>query len=323
VEVKPRVEPRDYKGLEVVRRPAAVGEALLEEELGKLREATSRLEPVEREARDGDYALVDHEATAEGQPFEGGKAEGVTVRVAEGDFFAGFFPQLAGKRVGETEVVEISFPADFRLEALRGKRGRFVVTLRELREKRTPDLDDAFARSMKAPGVETLDQLRADLRRRLEERERARERAELHDGLVKAALARNEFEVPPALVERAIDALLEGASERFARQGIDLRQLDLDAARLRAGLREQALTQVRGALLLEAVAEAEKIDPSEPDLEAEVARIAAEGGVAVEKLRPQLRSEKARAALRNKVREDQVLAFLASHAKISDGEGPK
>jgi trigger factor len=176
---------------------------------------------------------------------------------------------------------------------------------------------------MAAPGVETLEQLRADLRRRMEERERARATAELHDALVRAALARNDFEVPPAMVERVIDSLLEGAAQRFARQGIDLRQLDLDGARLRAGLREKALLQVRGALLLEAVAEAEKIEPSEADLEAEVTRVAAEAGVPVEKIRPQLRSAESRATLRNRVREDQVLAFLAAHAKITDGEGPR
>jgi len=241
----------------------------------------------------------------------------VTVRVAEGDFFAGFMPQLAGHRVGETVVVEHGVPADFRAEVLRGKRTRFEVTIRALRERRTPPLDDAFAKGM-GPGIETLEQLRADLRRRMEERERERERNETHDALVKAALARNDFEVPPALVERAVDSMLEGAAQRFARQGIDMSQLGMDVARLRADLREQALMQVRGALLLEAVAEAERLEPSEDDLEAEIARAAEASGISVEKLRPQLRGAEARATLRNKVRDDQVLAFLASHAKIDD-----
>ena len=320
VEVKPRLEPRDYKGLEVKRRPAAVTDAMVEDELLRLQEAFSRLAPVEGrdEAREGDYALVDHEGTVEGRPFEGGKAEGVTVRVAAGDFFAGFFPQLAGLRVGETREVEQAFPVDFRVEELRNKVARFRVALRGLRIREVPALDDAFAKTLRAPGIETLEQLRADLRKKLEERERQRERSEIHDALVRAALARNDFEVPPALVERAIDSMLEGAAQRFARQGLDLRQMELDIARLRGDLREQALLQVRGALLLEAVAGAEKIEPSEADLESEVARIAAESGVPVEKVRPQLHSAESRAALRNRVREDQVLAFLAAHAKIED-----
>jgi trigger factor len=324
VEVKPRLEPRDYKGLEVKRRPAAVGDRMVDDELLRLQEAFSKLVPAEGrdEAREGDYALVDHEGTVEGRPFEGGKAEGVTVRVQAGDFFAGFFPQLAGLRIGETREIEQAFPAAFRVEDLRNKVARFRVTLRGLQVREVPALDDAFARGLGAPGVETLEQLRADLRKKLDERERQRERSETNDALVKAALARNDFEVPPALVERAIDSMLEGAAQRFARQGLDMRQMELDIARLRGDLREQALLQVRGALLLEAVAEAEKIEPSDGDLEAEIARIAAENGVPVEKLRPQLRGAESRAALRNRVREDQVLAFLAAHAKIEDAPAP-
>ncbi len=321
VEVKPRLHPKDYKGLQVTRKPAAVSDAQVDEELARLADAFAELVPVEgrEQVRDGDYAVVDHQGTADGQPFEGGAAQGVTVRVAPGDFFAGFFPQLAGAAVGGTVAVEQTFPADFRVAVLRGRTARFTVTVKALRERRVPALDDAFVKSMKVPGAETLEQLRADLRRRMEERERQRAQSELNDALVKAALTANDFEVPPALVERTIDSLLEGATRRFARQGIDMSQLGMDLARLRADLREQALLQVRGALLLEAVAEAEKIEPSPEDVEREIERIAAEAHAPVEKVRPQMRSAEAAATLRNKVREDQVLAFLASHAKIADG----
>jgi len=323
VQVKPKLSPRDYKGLEVSRRPAQVTDEMVEKELTALRDAVSRLQPVEGRdlAEEGDYAVIDHEGTADGAPFDGSKAEGVTVRVAQGDFFAGFFPQLAGLKVGEQRVIEQAVPADFRAEALRNKTARFTVTLKALQTRNVPPLDDAFAKDFGLPGIETLEQLRADLRGKVEAREKQRERSELNDGLVKAALARNDFEVPPALVERAIDTMLEGAAQRFARQGLDIRQMDLDVARLRGDMREQALLQVRGALLLEAVAEAEKIEPGEAELEAEIARLAAENGLPVDKLRPQLRSAESRAALSNRVREDQVLAFLASHAKIADAPG--
>lgn len=320
VEVKPELQPRDYKELEVSRRPAQVTDEMVTKELEALQESLSRLQPVEGRdaAAQGDYAVIDHVGTVEGEPFEGGKAEGVTVRVEEGDFFAGFFPQLAGLQVGQSREVEQPFPADFRVEALRGKTGRFAVTLRALQVRHVPALDDAFAKELGAPGVEDLASLKADLRRRIEVREKQREKGEIHDAIVKAALARNDFEVPPALVERAIDSMLEGAAQRFARQGLDMRQMELDVARLRGDLREQALLQVRGALLLEAVADAEKIEPSEADIEAEIGRIAEENHIPLEKLRPQLRSAESRAALRNRLREDQVLAFLATHAKIID-----
>src|SRR5207244_2140241 len=138
----------------------------------------------------------------------------------------------------------------------------------------------------------------------------------LRDALIRAALARNDFEVPPSLVERAIDALLEGAVDRFARHGLDVQDLNLDVARIRADLREQALFRVKAALLLEAVADAEKIEVSAADVDAEIARVAGELGARAAKVRQQMSSNEARAALKNRIREDKALAFLSSHANL-------
>ncbi len=318
VEVKPRLEPKDYRGLEVAWRPPEVTDAMVSDELTRVQQSLAHLVPVEGrfEAQEGDYAVVDHDAGVGGQPFEGGKAEGVTVQVKAGDFFAGFMPQLAGKKLGEVVEHEQGFPADFRVEALRNKVARFRVTLRSLKTRHVPSLDDELAKDLGIPGVETLEQLRARIRSDLEKREKRRAETEKRDALVKAALAKNDFEVPPALVERSIDAMLEGAMERFARQGIDVRQLELDVPRLRADLREQALLQVKGALLLEAIADAEKIEVTDEELQAEVARIADEMGAPLAKVQQQFRGADARGALRNRVREDKALAFLSSSANV-------
>jgi trigger factor len=190
------------------------------------------------------------------------------------------------------------------------------VTLQGLKARQLPSLDDALAKDLGIEGVETLDALRARVRSDLEKRERKRADSELKDALVKGALEKNEFEVPPALVERAIDGMIEGAAERFARQGIDLRRLELDMSRMRADLREQALLQVRGALLLEAIADAEKVDVTEEDLQAETARIAEELGMPLAKVQQQTRSAEAREALRNRIREEKALSVLSSSANI-------
>jgi trigger factor len=190
------------------------------------------------------------------------------------------------------------------------------VTLKGLKRREVPSLDDAFVKELGVEGVETLEQLRARIRADLEKRERRRAENEQRDALVKAALARNEFEVPPALVERAIDTMIEGAAERFARSGIDIRRLELDFARMRADLREQALLQVRGALLLEAIADAEKIEVTDEDFQAEAARIAEELGAPLAKVQQQMRGKDAREALKNKIREDKALALLSSAANI-------
>ena len=319
VEVKPRLEPRDYRGLEASRRSAEVTDAMVAEELGRVQEGLAQLVPVEGrfDAQEGDYAVVDHVGTAGGQPFEGGVAEGVTVRVGPGELADGFVPQLARKRLGEMVEIDQAFPADHRVETLRGKAAHFSITLKGLKTRQVPGLDDDLAKDLGVPGVESLEALRARIRSDLEKRERRRAESELRDALVKAALARNDFEVPPALVERAIDGMIQGAAERFARQGVDLRQMGLDLPRLRADLREQALLQVKGALLLEAIADQEKIEVTEEDVQAELARTSTELGVPLAKVQQQMRGDEGRAALRGKIREDKALALLTSEAKLT------
>jgi trigger factor len=318
VEVKPVVEPKDYKGLSVTRRVPTVGDAEVDVELAKLQESYAKL--VETGGRDvaqeGDYALIDHEGTIDGKPFDGGKAEGVTVKVGPGKVEEGFIAALVGKKVGETAEFEEPFPADHRSEQLRGKVAHMKMVLKGLKVRQLAALDDELARHVGIEGIETLEQLKGRIRTDLGKREAKRAEAELRDALVKAALEKNSFEVPPSMVERAIDAMLEGTVERFARMGVDVNQLDLDVARLRGDLREQALQQVRGSLLLEAVAKAEQVQVTEEDLQAELSRMADELGVPVQKAQQQMRGKEARAALENRVREDKALAVLTQAAAI-------
>ena len=318
VEVKPKLEPKDYKGLTVTRKPPEVTDETVSGELTRIQDSLAQLVPAEGrfEAQEGDWAVIDHEGTIDGQPFEGGKAEGVTVKVAPGPIAEGNLLALAGKKIGETVEVEEPFAADHRNEQLRGKIAHMKVTLQGLKVRQLPSLDDALAKDLGIEGVETLDALRARIRADMEKREQKRAESELKDALVKAALEKNEFEVPPALVERAIDTMIEGAAERFARQGIDLRRLELDMSKMRADLREQALLQVRGALLLESIADAEKVEVTEEDLQAEVARIADEIGMPLAKVQQQTRSAEARDALKNRIREEKALSVLSSTATI-------
>jgi len=315
VEVKPVIEPKDYRGLEVTRKPAEVTDAMVEAEIARLRESFSQLVPVEGrfDAQKGDWAVIDYDGTMAGKPFEGGKAEGAVVQVKDGNFFAGELAALEGRKLGEAFELDQVFPADFHDESLRNRPVHFQVTLKALKEKKVPALDDAFAKEVGIEGIETVAALAARIRSDLEKREKRRADQELHDLLVKAALAKNDFEVPPVMVERAIDVMMEATEKRFARQGVDLRQMGLDMARIRADLREHALLQVKGALLLEAIAEAEKIEVTGDDEKAEIAKRAEEMRVPVAKL--QVKGE-ARASLRQRIREDKAVALLASHANL-------
>jgi len=304
----------------VKRRPPTVTDDQVAAEITRIQDAMAQLVPVEGrfDAQEGDWAVVDHEGTIEGKPFEGSRAEGVTVKVAPGSVTEGNLEGLKGKKLGDVVEIEEPFPADHRVEALRGKVAKMKVTLKALKARQLPAVDDALAKSLGVEGVETLEQLRARIRSDLQKREDRRAENELKDALVKAALEKNEFEVPPALVERAIDGMLEGAAERFARQGIDIQQLGLDYGRMRGDLREQALLQVRGRLLLESIADAEKIEVTDDDLQAEVTRIAGELGMALAQAQQQMRGAQARDALKSKIREDKAMSILSSAATIQE-----
>lgn len=318
VEVKPKVTARDYRGLEVTHKAAAVTDAMLEDELQKLRESASTLQEVAgREvAEKGDWATIDHEGTIDGKPFAGSTAQGVTVRVQEGALEEGSFGDLLGRKLGETVEFDHAFADDYRVAEVRGKTARFKATIKALKVRQAPALDDEFAKQVGILGVETVEQLRARMKADIERREKNKAEAELREALVKAALAKNEFEVPPALVERTIDSMIESTAERLARSGIDLRQLQLDLPRLRADLREKALHQVRAALLLEAIAEAEKLEVGEADLEAEIGKIAADHGIPLERARKDFRGKDALAALNVRIMEEKAFAVLTSSATI-------
>ncbi len=319
LEVKPKLAPKDYRGLEAARRAAEVTDQMVADELLRIQDRMAQLVPVEGrfDAVEGDYAVIDHEGTIGGQPFEGSNAQGITVRVTKGEMVDGCLPQLAAKKLGETLEIDQAFPADYRMESLRGKVASFQVTLKGLKTRRVPALDDELAKDIGIPEVDTLEKLRARVRQDLERQGRRRSEIELKDDLMKQALAKNDFEVPPALVEKAIDAMIERAFERFVRDGVDIRKIGIDLPKLRADMRDQALLQVKGALLLEAIADAEKIEVSDDEVQAEIAKTAAEHHIPLAEVQREMRGDEPRAALRNKMREDKALAFLTSEAKLS------
>ena len=315
VEVKPAITPKDYKGLTVTRKPVDVTDAIVDAEIERLRQSYAEMQPIEGRdvAELGDWAVIDYDSKVDGSDFDGGSSKGAVVQVKEGAFFAGEMAVLVGHKVGETFQTEQVFPADFRDAALAGKSATFTITLDSLRNQKVPALDDAFAKEVGIEGVETLAALRDRVRHDIERREKRRAEGEERGSLIKAALERNDFEVPQALVERTIDAMVENTAQRLAQQGVDIRQLDLDLARIRGDMREQAILTVKGALLLEAIADAEKLEIVEDDIRAAIERHATEMGVPASTL--QLKGDR-RQAFVQQLREDKVLALLAAAANF-------
>ena len=319
VEVKPEVTAKDYKGLEYKKTEPSVTEQMVDDELNRIRESLAQLAPIEdrQTAQKGDYAIIDHEGFFDGKPLEGGKGEDVTVKVDEGSLLEGSAPMLEGRSIGETIETTVEFPPDYQDEKVRGKTATFQLTLKSLKRRDLPALDDELAKDLGGE-AKTLEELKAKIREGLTAAEQQRADRENRDALLKALVEKNPIEVPRALVERGTDLMVSGAAERFARQGLDIRQMGLDFRKIREDLREKATTEVKAALLLEAIAKQEGIEVTDDDLAEHYAKLARDVNMPEAKVRAHFeRDADELNALKNRIREEKTLALLQREAKVS------
>ncbi|MGC4117778.1 MAG: trigger factor [Myxococcales bacterium] len=294
-----------------------VADTQVDAEVERLRQAMAQLVAVEGRdvAEKGDFAVVHYEGTIEGKGFAGGKADSVTVEVAPGDFGEGNVEALAGAKIGETREIQHTFPKDHRLAELAGKVATFKITLDALKTQKLPEVDDEFAKDV--GGNLSVADLKKRIKDELTERETEKVDREFRNGMLAALIEKNPFDVPRSLIDRTVDRMIQGALERFAHQGMDPRKMNLDFDRLRESLRPSAETEVRGALLLEAIGIKEKIEAKPEDIDERVKKLAAKLKAPEEKVRAQLVSHDGGEALGLQVREEKTIAFLESKAKIT------
>ncbi len=319
VEVKPEVTAKDYMGLEFARTEPKVTDEMVNDELTRIQESLAQLQPIEDRttAQTGDYAIIDHEGFLDGAPIEGGKGEDVTVKIEAGSLLEGSAPMLAGKNIGDTVDATVEFPPDYQDESVRGKTGTFKLTLKSLKKRDLPALDDELAKDL-GVAAKTLGELKAKIREGLDNAEKQRTERENRENLLKALVEKNPLDVPRALVERGIDMMVAGAAERFQRQGLDIRQMGLDFRKIREDLREKATQEVKAALLLEAIARQENIEVTDGDLADHFAKLASELSMPEAKVRAHFERDAAEMnALKNRLREEKTVALLQSEAKVS------
>lgn len=319
VEVKPEVTAKDYKGLSFEQTSANVTDEMVNDELTRIQESLAQLHPIEdrQNATTGDYAVIDYEGFLDGAALEGGKGEDVTVKVEQGTLLEGNAPMLAGAAIGDTVETDLEFPADYQDEKVRGKTGKFKITLKSLKKREIPALDDEMAKDLGGE-AKTLDELKKQIRDGLEKAEQQRVDRENREKLLKALIEKNPVDVPKALVERGIDLMVSGAAERFARQGLDIRQMGLDFRKIREDLREKATDEVKAALILEAIARQEGIEATDEDLAAHYAKLAGEVGMTEAKVRAHFEKDANELnSLKSRLREEKTVALLKSEAKVS------
>ena len=317
VEVRPRVEPKDYEGLSVTRIDATVTDAQVDERVEEMRANQAMFVPIEgREvAEAGDFVSADYQGFVEGAPLRGAKREGVLLEVAPGSLLENKAEGLLGARVGENRELGVSFANDYAAEELRGKEARFQVKVNGLKKREVPTLDDAFVQDLGGES-KTVSDLRAKIRSEMEQQKKDRAESDQREAVLTALAEKNPLEAPPALVERNVDAMLQGMLEGFMRRGIDPRQLGLNLDRMRDELRQRALLEVKGYLLLEAIADKEKIEASEEDLAKHFDKLAGELKQSADKVRAAFKRQESLDNLKGRLRQDKALAFLLSKANF-------
>jgi trigger factor len=268
VGVRPKATLGEYKGLEVGRREPEVSDEEIDAEIERLREASASLENVDRPAQMGDFVVVDFLGKVDGEPFEGGEARGYLLELGSDRLVEGFEEQLVGATAGEERQVNVTFPEDYRAESLAGKDATFDVTVKEVKEKRLPELDDDFA--TEAGGFDSLDELRADIDKRLRESQERMIDTEFREAVVDAAVAEAQIDVPHDLVHAKAHEMWHQTERRLRAQGLDpARYLQLtgkDAHDLIDESEPEAETALKRESVLAAVVDAENIEVTDEEL---------------------------------------------------------
>lgn len=317
VEIRPAIELRRVRGLEVTRPVLPDPDPdPVEAYLAELREAHAQLveEPEGTTAARGRVAVLDFEGTCDGRPFEGGRGQGVTVELGSGRAIPGFEDAIEGMTAGTERDFGVELPEGYPVASLAGKRAHFHVRLLALKRKELPELDDEFAKD--ASEFDTLEALRADLRRRLAEGRAAEERRRLREAVAAALVRENPFPVPPTLTERQLSLrIARAASELGGRVPEEVLRERVE--RWREEWRDQAEREVALALLVSEVSKSEGIELGDEDLDAPLREIAGRRGITLTQLRREHRGlvEGMRASLL----EERVLDFLVREATVSGG----
>jgi trigger factor len=309
-EIMPEVQVSGYEELRAEKADTSVSDQEVEEALGKLREQHATYTAVDdRELQDGDFAqasLVGTPQSTEGKPVT---MDDVLVEIGGATTVREFSDNLRGARPGEERRFEVTYPADFSDQRLAGRKLAYAISVKAIKQKALPELADDFAKE--AGDFQSLDELKAKIREQLEAEKKHTAEHAAKDKLVEELVRRNDFPIPEALVDRQVDVRLERGLRALAAQGMrteDMKKMDF--SRLRAGQREAALREVKASLILERIADQEKIEVTDEEVNQEIEALAKQMQQTAEAVRARLTRDRALDRIRNRIRNEKTLDFL-------------
>ena len=319
VAVKPEVTLGQYKGVEVEKADASVSAEDVEAELKKVQEQNARLLTVEdRGVEDGDQTVIDFEGFVDGKGFEGGKAEDYPLTIGSHSFIDTFEEQLIGKKIGEECEVNVTFPTEYHAADLAGKPATFKVTVKEIKVKELPELNDEFASEVSE--FDTLDEYKKDVEKKLAEKKEIEANSKNEDAGVAKVVENATMEIPDKMIDAQAENMVQDMARRMQSQGLSLdmylKYTGMTVEQMKEQARPDAEKRIRTRLVLEAVAKAENIQISDEKVDEEVAKMAEAYKMEVEKLKSYM-SESDVKQMKEDLAVQQAVDLLVAEAKLA------
>lgn len=317
VALKPEVTLGTYKGVKVAKAEVEVSDEEVDAEVNKERESNARTITVEdRAVQDGDMTVIDFEGFVDGVAFEGGKGENYPLTIGSGAFIPGFEEALIGAQIGVETDVNVTFPEDYQAEELAGKAAVFKCTVKEIKVKELPELDDEFASEVSE--FETLAEYKEDVKKKLAEKKETEAKNAKEEAVIDAIIAEASMEIPDAMVETQQRQMIEDFSQRIQSQGLTMEQYmqytGMTASKLLDQAKPQALKRIQSRLVLEAVVAAEGITASEEEFEAEAAKMAEAYKMEADKVK-ELLGENGKKQVMEDICVNKAVAFAVENAE--------
>ncbi len=316
VALNPSVKLGEYKGIEIELLDTEVTEADIYEQIQQERNRQARIVTVEgRAIKEGDTAVIDFEGFIDGEAFEGGKGENYSLEIGSNSFIAGFEEQLIGKNTGEECDIEVTFPEDYHAEHLAGKPAVFKCKIHEVKEKQLPELDEEFADDA---GFDSVEEYKEDVKKKLVEKREKESKEQKEDAVIDAIIEKAEMDIPEPMIETQQRQLIDEFAQQLSMQGLSLEQYFMFTGMNRDMMMEQtkprAEKKIKARLVLEAVADAEKMEVSEEEYENELKDMAESYKMELDKLKDIL-AEADEKMIKKDLKIKKAIDFVVANAK--------
>ena len=320
-EVMPQILLNEYTGLIVNKEIYVATPESIDGELKRMQENMAQLIPLEEEAvvEKGHTVSVDYSMTVEDAPEDNSGPQSADVEVGSSRLIPGFEDQLIGLKAGESKEFTLDLPAASEDTASTGKKGLFSVTVKEIKRKELPELDDEFAQQFGE--YDTMEELRAKMVEYHEKHETDRIDNEFKERVIQALIQKNPLDVPESMVKRQLDHMFENLKNRLKSQQMSLEMMGLDAESFRARFRDDAIDKVKGGLLLMALVEKENVSVSDEDLSAHYEKIAAGNPEMLDRIKEYYSTnQNAKHSIISEIKEDKAISYLTDHAVVTEVE---